>query len=138
MRNIFILTALIFIAGCATQAPVYVNGKYYLAGDSKCVSYTPTENDQIHCSDSKGEYFTYRDALTPQDIQMYQWNQQYQQVQMQQLNQSVQQAGQSWQNAGQQIQQVPQYQAPTVAPINNPNGNQVRCINSGIYTNCRY
>lgn len=39
-------------------------------------------------------------------------------------------------------QQLPQattnFQPPQVMPITPPGGNQVRCINAGIYTNCRY
>jgi len=69
--------------------------------------------------------------MTDQQLQMYQFNQQLQMQQIQELNQQLQQTGNSW-------QPMPQYTAPQVAPLTRPGGNQIRCINTGPYTNCRY
>ncbi|GGC15309.1 hypothetical protein GCM10007205_25310 [Oxalicibacterium flavum] len=87
--------------------------------------------------DKKGVETGYRDAMTYEELQMYQMHVQNQQIQMQQLNQQLQQTGEAWQRVGQQIQQVPQYTAPQVTPITPPGGYQTRCIQNGIYVNCR-
>ena len=77
--------------------------------------------------------------MTTQQLQMYQYQQYNEQLQMQQLSQQLQQTGQSFQQSSQQyLQQSQQYNAPQVMPIESPDGNQIRCINTGIYTNCRY
>ena len=51
---------------------------------------------------------------------------------MQSLNQSLQQLGHSMDR--------PQYNytAPQIMPNSQPGGNQISCVNAGIYTNCRY
>ena len=85
------------------------------------------------CIDSNGRDSGYRDAMTDQQLQMYQFNQQMQAQQMQQLNQQLQQTGKAWQPPPPQP-----YTAPQVTPLTPPGGNQVRCINAGVYTNCRY
>lgn len=76
--------------------------------------------------------------MTPQQMQMFQYQQYNNQMQMQQLGQSLQQTSQSFQQTGQQFQQYQQYTPPAVAPITPPGGNQIRCISTDIYTNCRY
>lgn len=124
------------MSGCASDpAPNYFNGGYYMAGDASCARMTAFGPSRILCRDSSGSVTGYRDAMTPQQIQMWQYNQAQQSYQMQQLNQSMQQTNQSIQ------QSTPQYQpytAPAVTPITQPGGNQVRCISTDIYTNCRY
>ncbi|RVL74865.1 hypothetical protein CN135_25830 [Sinorhizobium meliloti] len=35
------------------------------------------------------------------------------------------------------VVQYPQMQTPQVAPLTLGSGNQIRCIGTGIYTNCR-
>jgi hypothetical protein len=124
------------MSGCAGEAaPNYFNGGYYMAGDSNCTRMSVLGASRIMCYDSDGNATGYRDAMSSQQLQMYQYNQSQQTQQMQQLNQTMQQTNQSFQ------QSTPQYQpytAPAVTPITQPSGNQVRCINTDIYTNCRY
>jgi hypothetical protein len=42
------------------------------------------------------------------------------------------------QSAQQRLQAATSFQPTPVMPITPPGGNQIRCINTGIYTNCRY
>ena len=129
----------ILLAGCTTYAaPNFINGQYYMAGDSSGERYQVISASRIMCMDSSGNQSGYREAMTSQQLQMYQYQQVNQQLQMQQLNQQLQQTGQSWNQAGQQIQQASQYTAPEVMPLTPPGGNQIKCINTDIYTNCRY
>ncbi|WP_296261650.1 MULTISPECIES: hypothetical protein [unclassified Pseudomonas] len=127
------------MSGCASDpAPNYFNGNYYMAGDSDCARFSALTRTSIMCYNSDGEAKEYRDAMTPQQIQMWQYNQAQQNYQMQQLNQSMQQTNQSLLQQNQQYQQYQPYTAPAVTPIAPPSGNQVRCISTDIYTNCRY
>lgn len=132
-----VLTAL---SGCASDpAPNYFNGGYYMAGDPSCVRMSAFGKGRIMCYNSSGAATGYRDEMTPEHMQMYQYQQINQQAQMQQFGQQIQQTGQSFQQSAQQTyQQSQQYVAPQVTPIAPPGGNQVNCINAGIHTNCRY
>lgn len=59
--------------------------------------------------------------------------------QMQQLSQQLAQTGQQFQQHGQQISQsASQFTPPQVMPITPYGGSTIKCINAGIYTNCRY
>lgn len=141
LMNKAVLGALsVLLAGCTTYAaPNFINGQYYMAGDSNCKSYRVISDSKIVCFDSNNNMYEYRSAMTSQQLQMYQYQQYNQQMQMQQLNQQIQQTGQSFQQSAQQsYQQTQQYVAPQVMPIDSPGSNQIRCINAGIYTNCRY
>lgn len=140
MRKAVLGATFALLVGCANSAaPNFINGQYYMAGDSACSRYQTLPESRIMCIDSSGNYSGYREALTSQQLQMYQYQQVNQQAQMQQVNQQLQQMGQSWQQSGQQaLEQSQQYTAPGVAPIQPLGGNQIRCINTGVYTNCRY
>jgi hypothetical protein len=121
------------MSGCASDpAPNYFNGRYYMAGDPNCAHMSVLSSSRITCYSKDGQATGYRDAMTPDEVQMYQYNLVQQNLQMQQMNQSLQQ-----QNL-QIYQQSQQYTPPAVAPIAPPGGNQVRCISTDIYTNCRY
>ena len=99
--------------------PNYYNGNYYMAGDPGCVRMRALSSTRIMCVDKNGVDTGYRDAMTHEQMQMYQ----LQMVQMQQLNQSIQQVGQTFQNAGQQInQQSQQYNPPQAQPISPQGG----------------
>lgn len=140
MKKIALCALYALLVGCSSNAaPNFINGHYYMAGDSACSRYQVLSETRIMCMNSSGNYSGYRDAMNDQQLQMYHYQQMNEQVQMQQFNQQLQQTGQSWQQSGQQIlQQSQQYTPPAVTPIQPPGGNQVRCINAGIYTNCRY
>lgn len=109
----------LIISGCASTAmPNFYNGNYYMAGDSNCVRMRPLSSTRIMCINKKGADTGYRDAMTSQQMQMYQVKTVQQQMYMQELNQSMQQAGQAFQNAGERItQQSQQYTPPQVQPI---------------------
>ncbi|MCD0280285.1 hypothetical protein JWH04_15335 [Xanthomonas melonis] len=112
------LFALVF-SGCASTAmPNFYNGNYYMAGDPGCVQMRALSSTRIMCVDKKGNDSGYRDAMTYEQVQIYQIQMTQQQIQMQQLSQSMQQAGQTFQNAGEQIRQQSQSWAPPqVQPI---------------------
>jgi len=119
MKHVLIALSALVISGCASTAmPNFYNGNYYMAGDPSCVRIRPLSNTRIMCVDKSGADTGYRDAMTYQQMQMYQIQMAQQQVQMQQLNQSIQQVGQTFQNAGNQIQQQSQsWTPPQVQPI---------------------
>lgn len=140
MIRILALGLLVVTAGCASQAatPNFVNGRYFMGGDDSCKHYRMLSSDRIMCVDSAGRDTGYRDAMTDQQLMMWQQNRAYEQMQMQQLNQQMQQASQSFQQQQyQNLQQSQQWSAPAV-PSYQQNNNTVRCISAGIYTNCRY
>lgn len=122
MKYILIAAAALILSGCASSAaPRYVNGNYYMVGDSTCVQGRQLSSTRIMCADKKGNDTGYRDAMTPQDLQMYQIQMVQQQQSMQQLTQSLQQVGQTFQNAGEQIRQQSQsWTPPQVQPISPP------------------
>lgn len=126
------------LGGCATSAsPRYVNGNYYMVGDASCVRGRMLSETRIMCADKHGNDTGYRDAMSPQQMQMYQMQVAQQQVQLQQLNQQLQQMGNQFNQAGQQsLQQMQQYTPPKVAPIAPSRAYDTRCINAGIYTSC--
>lgn len=122
MKRVLILFSALMIAGCASTAmPNFYNGNYYMAGDPSCVRMRPLSSNRIMCVDKSGADTGYRDAMTYQEMQMYQIRMAQQQAQMQQLNQSIQQTGQAFQNAGNQIRQQSQsWTPPQVQPISPP------------------
>ncbi len=139
MRHLIAATGVLMLSGCAHDAaPNLFNGRYYMAGDPTCVRIRQLSENRIMCTDNNGYDKGYRDAMTYEQIQMYQMNIQYQQAQMQQFGQQLQQTGQSFQNTGQQIlQQSQQYSAPQVTPITPPGGYRTKCLVNGNYVNCR-
>ena len=124
MKNALVAIVVFMLAGCASYAsPAFVNGGYYMGGDDSCVRWRALSSTRIMCQDKKGNDTGYRDAMTPDQMQMYQAQMLYQQAQMQQLSEQIQQTGQTFQNAGQQIlQQSQQYTAPQVQPISPQSG----------------
>lgn len=128
-----------FVAGCAKEASLQpINGKYYMVGDDGCQYARPNAGSTITCFDSDKRPTGNRAALSSDQINMYLYDQSQQTQQMQQLNQSMQQTNQSIQQQNMQYQQYQPYTAPSVTPIAPSGGNQVRCISTDIYTNCRY
>lgn len=140
MRVFVLLIFTAMLSACATTAaPNFFNGNYYMAGDDSCRKFRQISDRAIMCMDSQGRETGYREAMTPQQMQMYQAHQLNQQMQMQRLTQQLNQMGQSYQRSAETMyQQSQQYYPPAVQPITPPGGNQIRCINAGIYTNCRY
>ncbi len=57
MRKILgILTVVLLLAGCMSAAPNYINGRYYMAGDSACERGSVNQYGNLNCYNSKGEY----------------------------------------------------------------------------------
>lgn len=89
--------------------------------------------------DGTGQETGYRDAMTDQEIQMYQHNQEMQMIQAQLASQrAAQSAAQTAAWSSSMQSGYPNYSAPQVTPLALPGSGQIRCINAGIYTNCRY
>lgn len=65
------------INGCggSTAMPNSINGRYYMAGDPSCARYRVLSNTRIMCKDSNGRDTGWRNAMTNQEISMYQHNQ---------------------------------------------------------------
>jgi len=76
MKKITLISLAILLGGCSTAAPNFINGKYYLAGDSNCKRYRVLSESRIMCMNKKGEEVGYRDAMTDQQLQMYMYQQQ--------------------------------------------------------------
>ena len=112
MKYILITFFTILLAGCANPAtPQLFNGHYYMTGDENCVRFRALSPTSIMCLDEASNVTGYRNAMTNQDMQMYQIRLANQQLQMQQLNQSLQQLNQQIQTNNQQNYQ---YQTPQV------------------------
>lgn len=89
-----------------------------MGGDSNCIRYRELSSFRIMCMDKNGNDTGYRDAMTDQQLQMYQYSMQQQQVEMQQLGQQLQQMGESYRDSSQQmLQQSQQYSTPQYQPI---------------------
>ena len=141
------------VAGCAptsntvTRAhPRGVGDNYYMMGDPACAAVREHKSEAkvlCHTIDGKptGEV---RKALTTQQIQMWQYNQQ---VERQRLAQAradraalVQQMQQTAASIQQSTPQYTYYPTPQVAPVVLPRTNVISCISTsnGFYTNCRW
>jgi hypothetical protein len=96
------------------------------------------------CANDAGEDTGYRDAMTDQQIQMWQYNQQLALQRRAQASADRVALAQAMQQTASSIQQsTPQYviqPAPQLAPLNMPRSNVVNCISvsDGFYTTCRY
>lgn len=91
ISKLFCILLTIFCIGC-TAKPNLINGKYYMAGDSDCRRYrTVSDSDsRIMCMNSDGGETGYRDAMTDQELYMYQSNQA--QIQAENNNLAIQNA----------------------------------------------
>lgn len=119
MKYVLIALSALIISGCASTAmPNLYNGNYYMVGDPSCVRVRSLSSTRIMCVDKSGADTGYRDAMTYEQMQMYQIQMAQQQVQLQQLSQSMEQVGRTFKNAGEQIRQQSQsWTPPQVQPI---------------------
>lgn len=126
MKYVVIFLSTLILTGCAgSAAPKFFNGDYYLVGDSGCVKFFSNSTGRIICFDRKGNNNGYRYAMTSDQIHIYHARMVNQQIQIQQLNQSLQDLGDTFQDNSQQIlQQSYQYSAPQVQPITPGGGYQ--------------
>lgn len=128
MKHIlFVVASALIITGCATTAsPMYLNGNYYMAGDQSCFYSRPISDTRIMCLDKERYETGYRDAMSYEQVQIYHQNQYYQQVQIEELSETIRQTGESFQNSSQQyLQQSQQYTAPQVQSLSPYNSSGV-------------
>ncbi|MDP3279483.1 MAG: hypothetical protein Q8M57_00245 [Nitrosomonas sp.] len=77
MKNILVIILVTSLAGCVSSAaPNFYNGRYYMAGDESCVQIRALSDTRVMCADTNGKETGYREAMTDQQLQMYQHNQQ--------------------------------------------------------------
>lgn len=75
MKNAYIFLGLMFLSGCASEpAPNFYNGRYYMAGDDSCVLVSALSDTRVMCHDKDGNEMGYRDAMTTEQLTM--WNHQ--------------------------------------------------------------
>jgi hypothetical protein len=133
MKKITMSVLAAVLVGCTSgPAPNFYNGRYYMAGDPTCKNLRGISQTRIMCSDAQGKDTGWRDAMTDQQIQMFQFQQMQQQQSSADLDRMI-----AANNQAMSARQIPQYSAPNVMPLSRPGGDQVRCISAGIYMNCR-
>ena len=137
MKHSWFPLVIVLSACVSSPAPNFYNGRYYMAGDDNCVMMRALSPDRIMCINSKKQESGYRDALTDQQLYMYQQTVMQQQAANQQVyaNLAAQSAARSAARHQALVNLALQPQAPLLTP---PGGNQVRCISTGVYTNCQY
>lgn len=87
LKAVIIVLIIGTLSGCfRTAMPNFYNGRYYMAGDDNCVRSRMLSNTRIMCVNSDGKETGYRDAMTDQQLQMYQHNKQMAQQQSLTLN----------------------------------------------------
>jgi hypothetical protein len=134
------LVTAVAMSGCTTSAsPTLVNGRYYWAGDPACVRGAILSPTRIFCADAKGKKTGYRDAMSDQELYMYQMQVAQRRAEQAAINQQLAatNAALAAQNAA-RFNSLMSMPTPMVQPIAPPGGYQIRCIGVGIYTNCRY
>ena len=112
-----LIPCFLVLSACASgPAPNLFNGQYYMAGDDSCKSIRALSDTRVMCVDKDGNDTGYRDAMTVQEITM--WNQQ-QELQIQQAEATRRQIQQNNQALAQQTQQtlqgIGQYGVPQVS-----------------------
>lgn len=75
MKKFVFICSAILLGGCAASSePQFINGNYYMGGDSNCSKYRMLSESRIMCINRGGEDMGYRDAMTSQQLQMYQFD----------------------------------------------------------------
>lgn len=138
--RVLVAGAVLTLVGCATQAaPNLIDGQYYMAGDSNCARYNRLSTSRINCADKNGNSTGYRDAMSDQELYMYQMNVAREQAQIAAMSNQLQaQNAAMAANTASTLRSISSMPTPQPASIYQPGGYQVRCITAGIYTNCRY
>ena len=139
MKKISLLLCPLIIIGCAPVAePHLINGQYFMGGDENCIKFLPVSPTRIMCRNSKDENTGYRDAMSPAELQMYQ----YQKIQAQiQANQFLQQQNAAsaafQQNTNNFLQSIQNNYQPQMPIFPQRRGN-INCLNTGMTINCSY
>ncbi|MGB5964490.1 MAG: hypothetical protein WBG65_03040 [Sulfurimonadaceae bacterium] len=104
MLSIVSIAIMINFTGCSrTAMPNLVAGKYYMAGDDNCRKYRVLSSTRIMCQDANGKDMGYRDAMTNQQISMYQHNRQIAQQEAAQTQQALNNLNQQLQRQNEQM-----------------------------------
>ena len=64
MKKILLISIVTLIAGCTSAAPNYINGRYYMAGDSKCVNGHTNNQGNLVCFNSKKQHTEIRRPIS--------------------------------------------------------------------------
>lgn len=130
MKRSWVLLA-ILLTGCTSTnngpSPQFVNGSYYWAGDAECVQFQPHKSLQkIKCYNAEKQPTGIRNPVSDQQLRLYQEAQRPRSTYQPSDNSHI-------------VQPInyPQMAPMQVTPITPPGGNQVRCLSTGFYTNCR-
>ena len=126
--------------------PVFSAGHYYMMGDANCPNYRQLiGQSSVLCHDASGQPTgEYRAAMTDQQLQMWQFNQQMAAQRQAQRNAEAaafnRQLIANAQAMSQTQQYAPTYTAPQLAPVSLSSPTVVSCISvsEGFYTNCRW
>jgi len=91
MRALFlsILFGMIFVGCARTAMPNNFGGKFYMSGDDNCVRARKLSDTRIMCIDANGKETGYREAMTDQEISMYQHNRMIAQQESAELSRSL-------------------------------------------------
>ena len=148
MKNFTACIVFLSIVGCSSYVatPRYINGGYYMAGDSSCVAYRPLSASSIMCVDTEGKDTGYRTAMTNQDLQMYQARVMadnlaalQMQQNMQNFNQNMQQNIQNMNYFNQQMSnQIQQNTNNLQMQMMNNSRRNMNCLHTGMIMNCTY
>ncbi|MEW9838097.1 hypothetical protein [Mesorhizobium marinum] len=125
------------MTGCSkTASPHFIDGHYYMGGDSNCIRYEKIGPTQIMCATKDHKLTGYRNAMTDQELAMYQHQQVQQQIAHQQAMADIDAGNQQLAANTARIYQP--MAIPSVAPVGLPGPTVVHCTTASIYTNCRY
>ncbi|TYL48562.1 hypothetical protein [Marinomonas sp. IMCC 4694] len=83
MKKISLICLLFVLVGCSAS-PQFLRGHYYMTGDSNCRYSRERTDTSINCYNSDDELTGYRNAMTDQQLQMYQFNKQQEEQKRQQ------------------------------------------------------
>lgn len=134
--------AALTLVGCASNpSPQYINGNYFMTGDANCAKWQTNGSNRIMCYTTAGEFTGGRSTMSGSDMQIYQYQTAKQAQEMSDVSASLNALSNSVNQSAQQIrQQSSGWQAPAVNPYPSSSNqiDQIRCIQTGIVTNCRY
>lgn len=135
LKVTFLVGLLGLLTGCASgPSPQFYDGHYFMTGDDRCKRWQPNGKGRIMCDDAKGNFTEGRAAMTPDEMRMWQMQAQGNAAAFSQALE----ASESFNRSSQQLYQQSQgWQPPPASTYQQPS-NTIRCINAGIYTNCRY
>ena len=117
MKKIVLIIGILVLNGCAMSAKPMraTDGNYYMVGDSNCNgNQTYVQYNRAYCYDRSGNYTGFRDALTAQDIQMYQYQKMREQQNIKAAINSLNDLGESMQQQGRDMQQMNRQQCESM------------------------